>query len=227
MHHLAFHQERRRDDIANSDSTDSTEEILRFLPASERSTEIEGEIALRLVFQVAEVIRGTEDRANAIEKRAQSLVESAVDELKHAGDLIQKLETERHAIKARMSEEIREAMDRANAIEKRARNLAEGAADELKRAKNQIQELETERQVAEARMSEVSATMQETEKALKCAVSQLAAAEDQVVQAELRARKAEMRASEMTIALRSIEEALRTRPLGQRPAPSSKLSAAA
>ena len=69
-------------------STDSTEEILRFLPASERSTEIEGEIALRLVFQVAEVIRGTEDRANTIEKRAQSLVESAVDELKHAGDLI-------------------------------------------------------------------------------------------------------------------------------------------
>ena len=220
MHHLAFHQERRRDDIANSDSTDSTEEILRFLPASERSTEIEGEIALRLVFQVAEVIRGTEDRANAIEKRAQSLVESAVDELKHAGDLIQKLETERHAIKARMSEEIRETMDRANAIEKRA-------AVELKRAKNRIQELETVRQVAEARMSEVSATMQETEKALKCAVSQLAAAEDQVVQAELRARKAEMRASEMTIALRSIEEALRTRPLGQRPAPSSKLSAAA
>jgi len=175
-HHVARTQERSRDDIPNSNSTDSTDDIIHFLPASGRSTKMEGETALNLVFEVAEVIRGTEDRASAIEKHAQSLAESATEELRHA--------------------------------------------------KKRIQELETERQDAESHINEVNITMQEAAEVLKCTDSRLVAAEGRAIRAEQRAREVEMRVNEMATAMTRNEDTTRARLLGQRPAASSKLTAA-
>jgi chromosome segregation ATPase len=100
-HHVAWHQEQRRDQMANSDSPVS--KILRFLHAPRRSTKGDGETALDLVFQAGEISRGTEDRANALEKRARSLTQSAIEKLKQAKNRIQELENKQQLIEERMS----------------------------------------------------------------------------------------------------------------------------
>ena len=68
--------------------------------------------------------------------------------------------------------------------------------------------------------------MQEAAEVLKCTDSRLVAAEGRAIRAEQRAREVEMRVNEMATAMTRNEDTTRARLLGQRPAASSKLTAA-
>ena len=100
---MARHEAQRRGYFAKLDSPISSEKVFRLLQEPRRSIKNEGDTALDLVFQAAEVIRESEDRANAIEKRARNFAQSAMDEVKHARGQIQELEAERQAVEASMS----------------------------------------------------------------------------------------------------------------------------
>jgi hypothetical protein len=102
---MSWLREHMRDHIANRRPIESTEKVLRFPSTFPSATTVEdAQRALDLVCQAAELIRGIEDRASAIEARARDLVEQAVEKLQLAENRIQLLETERRAAEACISD---------------------------------------------------------------------------------------------------------------------------
>jgi chromosome segregation ATPase len=130
---MAWLRGHMRDHIANSDSIDQADKVLRFRNAPPCSTENEGEAALDLIYQAAEVIRGIEDRANTIEVRAQCLAQDAIEKLQLAENRIQSLETERRAAEACMSEASVKIRETEKAL-KQAESRIEAAEDQLSQA---------------------------------------------------------------------------------------------
>jgi chromosome segregation ATPase len=133
---------RQRGPTDNSGTIDEPEKVLQFPPAP--STEDRGKAALELVHRAADVIRGVEERAAAVEAHARSLAEDAVEKLRLANDRIQSLEAERRAAEARAQE----------------------AEDALKRAASRIAIVEDQLSRAERLTRTAETRANETEKAL-------------------------------------------------------------
>ena len=135
---------RQRGHTDNSAPIDEPEKVLQFPDTPARSTEDRGKAALELVHRAADVIRGIEERATAVEARARSLAEDAVEKLQLANDRIRSLETERRAAEARIQE----------------------AEEALKRAASRIAVVEGELSQAERLTRAAETRANETEKAL-------------------------------------------------------------
>jgi hypothetical protein len=156
---MAWIRGHMRDHIANSDSIDQTDKVLRFRNSPAFSTENEGEAALDLIYQAAEVIRGIEDRANTTEARAQCLAQDAIEKLQLAENRIQSLETERRAAEACVSEasvKIRETEKALNQAESR-----------IEAAENQLSQTELRARIAETRAGEAEKALIRIEEAIR------------------------------------------------------------
>src|SRR5262245_58326772 len=103
-----------RDHAAESNTNDPTGKVVRFLNAHSRAATHEGEAALDLVHRAAEMIRGVEDRAAALEVRAQGLVKDAAERMQLAERRSLAIDAERQAAEARTNQ----ALTRMQEVEK-------------------------------------------------------------------------------------------------------------
>jgi chromosome segregation ATPase len=156
---MAWLREHMRNHIADSASIDPTEKVLRFPNASPRSAMIDGAAALDLIYQAAEIIRGIEDRAIAIEARARTLIEDAVKKLQLADIRIQSLETERRAAEARMNEDSVRIQEAEKALKRAESRIAAAEA--------QLSEAELCARTAETRASEAEKALIRIEDAIR------------------------------------------------------------
>lgn len=137
-----------RDQVAESNATDPTGKVVQFLNAHPYSTTHEGGAALDLVYQAAEMIRGIEDRAAALEVRAQGLVKDAAERMQVAERRILHVEAERQAAEAHMSDASVRLQEVEQALE-RAQSRIAAAEDLLSTAEMRAQSAETRASKAE------------------------------------------------------------------------------
>jgi hypothetical protein len=152
-------EKQRRNQMGDSGSSVFTQRIFRFLHAPRRSTKGEGGTALAPMFEVPEVIRRTDDRANALEKRARSHAQSAIEELKHAQNRIRELENERQLVEKRMSEVSVRMQETVKALK--------WAKTHIAAAEGRLIQAELRAGRAETRASEIEATMRRIEVAIR------------------------------------------------------------
>jgi chromosome segregation ATPase len=136
---MAWLRKQMRDHIANSDSIDEPEKILRFPNVSACSIGKDDEAATDNVYQAAEVIWRMVERAAAVEARLRSLADGAVEKLQLANDRVQSLETERQVAEARIQEaeaHIRVAEDTLKLAELRIADAERQRSQADLRAKN-------------------------------------------------------------------------------------------
>ena len=148
---MAWLGEQRRNHLANSVSIEPREKVLRFPDAPRSAARSEGEAALDLVDQAAEMIMRIEADAAAVEVRARSLVQDAVEKLQLAESRIQSLEAGRRKAEQRIHE--------ANA---RAQEAEEG----LKEAQSHAAAMEAELCAMEMRVKGAEARADETKQVL-------------------------------------------------------------
>jgi chromosome segregation ATPase len=84
-----------RDQLANAASSDSGRNVLNFPGDTPSTSRYDASLALDLVSQAAEVIRGIQDRAADSEARAKALAESALEKLQLAEARIHSAEAAR------------------------------------------------------------------------------------------------------------------------------------
>lgn len=159
MDDLAWLRENLRNNISRSAPIARSERVLRFPNTVRSAVTKDGEAALDLVYQVAEVIRGIEVRANETEKDARDLAERAIEKLQLAEKRIQELEADRRA-------------DEACINEARAKIQEAGEALRLERlrveaAETQLCQLELRARSAEARADESENALARIEVAIR------------------------------------------------------------
>jgi chromosome segregation ATPase len=119
----------------------------------------DGQGALDLVYQAAEVVRSIEDRANEFETHVRDVAEKAVEKLKLAERRIQELELQQREAEACIIEVRAKLQQAGEALqEERARVLA---------AENQLPELELRARLAEARAEEYQKTLARIEDTIR------------------------------------------------------------
>jgi chromosome segregation ATPase len=99
---MTWFREHRRDGFAAASSRDSRENILSF-PSGPPASRHDASVALDLLSQAAEVIRGVQDRAGESEARARALAESAIEKLKLAEARINAAELARRVAEETLS----------------------------------------------------------------------------------------------------------------------------
>jgi chromosome segregation ATPase len=119
----------------------------------------DGESALSLVQQAAEVIRGIEDRASEAEKYARGVAEKAVARLQIAEERIRELEVQRGADAACIND-ARIKIQEAAELLRRERARVEAA-------ENQLHKLEIRAQTAEAHAEECESALARIESAIR------------------------------------------------------------
>ena len=152
-------RERTAHRISNSFPIEPSERVTRLQSAPRSAAARDGTAALDLVYQVAEVVKTIEDRANETERAARNLIERAVGQLELAEKRIQELEAEKRAAEASISE--------AHA---KIQEAAEGLKLERSRvdaAENQLCQIEMRARTAEAHASETGNTLARIEEALR------------------------------------------------------------
>ena len=147
MDNLDWLREHMRDHISKSAPIEPADGVLRFPSAATRN----GEAALELVYQAAQVVRGIEDRANETENRARSLAEKAAEKLQAAEYRIQELEAEQRAAEACISEAQAKIRDAGEAL-KAERSRVTAVEDRLSK-------LEWRARTAEAHAKESEAAL--------------------------------------------------------------------
>jgi hypothetical protein len=101
---LEWLREHMRNHLANSTPIELSTGVLAFRSAAASSATLDSDVALELVSQAAEVVKGIEDRANEIESYARNIAERAAERLWIAEQRIQELEAERRAAEVCISE---------------------------------------------------------------------------------------------------------------------------
>lgn len=156
--HIGWLREHMRDRLANSDSIEPRERVLRF-PSARAAATSEGETALDLVNQAAEVIMSIEAQAAAVEVRARNLVRDAGEKLQLAERHLQSLEAERRTAEQHMHE----ANARAQESEKDSKEAQSRAAA----AEAELFAMERRVQAAETRAEETKQTLARVEDAIR------------------------------------------------------------
>jgi chromosome segregation ATPase len=133
----------------------STKRVLSF-PSS---TAIDGNAAVDLVYQAADLFRDLENRANENAKYAQTLAEKAVEKLQQAGERIQELEAER--------ETTRGHIDEANVMVREAAEALKLERSRVKAAEEQLRQLEVRVRNAEARAEKSGNALTQVEHAIR------------------------------------------------------------
>jgi len=155
MGDLAWLRQHMRNHVANSDPNEPTEGLLRFPNAPESSATTEGEAALGLVYQAAEVFKSIEDSAN----ETKNIAERALEQLELATRHIQELEARQRVAEARIKEASIEMQEVAGALK-----LETQRADA---AENQLQEFESRAITAEARAKQSEKALASIEDAIR------------------------------------------------------------
>ena len=104
-------REHMRDHVGSSAAMELTRNVLKFTPGDPKSGN-EASVALDLVAEAADVIKGIERRATESEVRAKTLAESAIEKLHLADSRIQASEEARRAAEenlAKVSARLQEA----------------------------------------------------------------------------------------------------------------------
>ena len=148
-----------RDQVAEPTSIDPTGKVVQFLNAHPYSATHEGGAALDLVYQAAEMIKGIEDRAAALEVRAKDLVTEAAERMQLAERRILTVEAERHAAEARMNQAAVRVREVEQALERAGSRIA--AAEDL------LSTAEMRAQTAETRASQAEQTLARIEDAIR------------------------------------------------------------
>ncbi len=127
---LEWLRDHMRNHLANSASIELSTGVLGFRSAAESSATLDSDVALELVSQAAEVVKGIEDRANEIESYARNIAERAAERLWIAEQRIQELEAERRAAEACISE-AHAKIERAEQALRLERSRVKAAEDQL------------------------------------------------------------------------------------------------
>ena len=151
-HRMDWLRQHMRGQTAGSGSVDPTETALHLPEPPAHAVDDQGKAALDLVYRAADVIRGIEDRATAVEARARSLVEDAVEQLQLANNRIQSMEAERRAAEGRIQE---------------AETAVKRAEARLVMAEGQLSQTEMRARMAETRASEAEKTLIRIEGAIR------------------------------------------------------------
>jgi len=151
-------QAQKRDHSAGANG--SSHKILHFLrETSEGTVQSEGERALDLVSQAAELIRGTEERALEIEKRAQRFAEGAAEEVRRTRSRIKELEVDRQ-LTEKYAREVCAKLEEADKALQHAQSRISAAEDRLLDAERRAE-------IAEARATEAEASIRRIEEAIR------------------------------------------------------------
>jgi chromosome segregation ATPase len=137
----------------------ASENVVNFQYMPRSSADDGGQTALSLVFQAAELIRDTKDRAYAIEQRAQSLAENAITHLTDAQDRIQQLQSERAVLEARFKE--------VNLRWSEAEEALKKALLRMSTAETRLLEAEKRTDRAERRANEMASAVERIEDAIR------------------------------------------------------------
>jgi uncharacterized protein (DUF3084 family) len=140
-----------RSDVADSSSAELAENILTFQDDLSGPQKVQGALAIQMVHQAAELIRGMEQQAVDIESRAQALAKRVIAELELAKQRLCSAEVERQTSDANINKA----------------NLRVHEADiELANAESLIASTEAKLSAAEERADAAEARVKEAEKAL-------------------------------------------------------------
>jgi hypothetical protein len=142
MDNLDWLREHMKNFLSNLPKVEPTDGIFRFASIARAAVTRDGKVALDLVYEVADVIKSMEDRANETEKLALSIAARAVEELQLAEKLIQELDAVRIAAEVWINEArvtIREAA-KALTLERLR----------VKSAEDQLGQIELRASIAEA-----------------------------------------------------------------------------
>src|SRR6266852_3630394 len=82
--HMQWLREHMRDHIDDADSIEPTDTVLNFRRASAKPAKSQDTDAVDLVYQAADVVRNSLDRAAQIEARSGELVKRAIEKLQTA-----------------------------------------------------------------------------------------------------------------------------------------------
>ncbi len=127
---LEWLRDHMRNHFANSASIEPSTGVLGFRSAAKSSATLDSDVALELVSQAAEVVKGIEDRANEIESYARNIAERVAERLWIAEQRIQELEAERRAAEACISE-AHAKIERAEQALRLERSRVKAAEDQL------------------------------------------------------------------------------------------------
>jgi len=133
----------------------STERVLSFPSSTAR----DGNAAVDLVYQAANLVRDLENRANENAKYAQNLAERAVEKLQLAGERIQELEAERETTQGHINE--------ANVMVREAAEALRLERSRVKAAEERLRQLEVRVRNAEARAKKSENALAQVEQAIR------------------------------------------------------------
>jgi len=163
MDNLEWLNKHMRDHLSNSARIELDDRVLSFPVASaatSRNGETrDGETALELVYQAAEMVRGIENRATEFESRARGLAEQANEKLKLAERHIHDLEVKQQAAETCIQQAHLKLQEAGEALKReRARVQA---------AENRLPQLEMRARSAEARAQECERALSRIEDAIR------------------------------------------------------------
>src|SRR5271170_5503462 len=155
MDNLAWLREHMQNHVSRSGPTERTDGLLRFPSVPRSPTTREGEAAIDLVNQAAEVVKSMEDRA----QETSNIAQKAVEQLELAEKRIQELEAEQQAAQACISDSRIKIQEVGEAL-RQERSRVEAA-------ENHIHQLETRAIAAEARAKENESALARVEDAIR------------------------------------------------------------
>lgn len=164
MDNLQWLNKHMRDHLSNSARIGLDDRVLSFpgVPSATTNKDGEakdGEIALDLVYQAAEMVRSIENRANEFESRARGLAEEATEKLKLAERHIHDLEAQQRAAETCIQQAHIKLQEAGEALKReRARVQA---------AENRLPQLEMRARSAEARAQECEHALARIEDAIR------------------------------------------------------------
>jgi hypothetical protein len=151
MDNLEWLHKHMQNHLSNSAQIEPADRVLSF-PSTPSNTNRDGATALDLVYQVAEVVRSIENRANDFESHARGLAREATERLqrveKHNQDLEAKLRS-------------------AEACINKAHLMLQEAGEALKKERVRVEAAENQLPQVEMRARSAEARAQECEKALR------------------------------------------------------------